>query len=113
MRTLVLNAGFEPLAVVSFKRALVLVMNQKAFMGVMGSVGHFMMILAFARAPASTLMPFLYAQIGFAMLGGWLVFSHVPDQWSMLGMVMIAACGAAGAWLTVRESRVVLQPTET
>jgi hypothetical protein len=30
MRTLVLNAGFEPLAVVSFKRALVLVMNQKA-----------------------------------------------------------------------------------
>jgi 5-methylcytosine-specific restriction endonuclease McrA len=30
MRTLVLNAGFEPLAVVSFKRALVLVMNDKA-----------------------------------------------------------------------------------
>ncbi len=30
VRTLVLNAGYEPLAVVSFKRALVLVMNQKA-----------------------------------------------------------------------------------
>jgi Restriction endonuclease len=30
MRTLVLNAGFEPLAIVSFKRALVLVMNHKA-----------------------------------------------------------------------------------
>ena len=30
MRTLVLNAGFEPLAVVSFRRALVLVMNDKA-----------------------------------------------------------------------------------
>ncbi|MFV0375485.1 HNH endonuclease [Microbacterium sp.] len=30
MRTLVLNAGYEPLAVVSFKRALVLVMNRKA-----------------------------------------------------------------------------------
>ena len=30
MRTLVLNAGFEPLAVVSFKRAIVLVLNQKA-----------------------------------------------------------------------------------
>ena len=28
--TLVLNAGFEPLAVVSFKRALVLVMSDKA-----------------------------------------------------------------------------------
>ncbi|WP_417511144.1 HNH endonuclease [Microbacterium sp.] len=30
MRTLVLNAGYEPLAVVSFRRALVLVMNHKA-----------------------------------------------------------------------------------
>ncbi len=30
MRTLVLNAGYEPLAVVSFKRALMLVINQKA-----------------------------------------------------------------------------------
>jgi 5-methylcytosine-specific restriction endonuclease McrA len=29
-RTLVLNAGYEPLAVVSFRRAIVLVMNQKA-----------------------------------------------------------------------------------
>lgn len=30
MRTLVLNAGYEPLAVVSFRRALALVMNQRA-----------------------------------------------------------------------------------
>ncbi|MEA9986377.1 MULTISPECIES: HNH endonuclease [Subtercola] len=30
MRTLVLNAGYEPLGVVSFRRALVLVMNEKA-----------------------------------------------------------------------------------
>ena len=30
MRTLVLNAGYEPLGVVSFKRALMLVLNNKA-----------------------------------------------------------------------------------
>ena len=30
MRTLVLNAGYEPLGVVSFHRALILVLNQKA-----------------------------------------------------------------------------------
>jgi 5-methylcytosine-specific restriction endonuclease McrA len=30
MRTLVLNAGYEPLGVVSFRRALMLVLNQKA-----------------------------------------------------------------------------------
>lgn len=75
------------------------------FMGLMATVGHFMLILAYRNAPASTLTPYLYAQIGFAMLGGWLVFSHVPDGWSLLGMTLIAACGAAGAWLTVHEAR--------
>ena len=39
MRTLVLNAGYEPLAVVSFKRALVLVMNEKATI-VAHDIGH-------------------------------------------------------------------------
>ena len=83
------------------------------FMGVMGTVGHFVMILAYAKAPVSTLTPFLYAQIAFAMIGGWLVFSHVPDQWSVLGMALIAFCGAAGAWLTVRESRIPIEHPET
>ena len=74
-------------------------------MGVLGAVGHFLLILAYQRAPASTLTPYLYTQIGFAMLGGALVFAQVPDAWSLLGIAMIAVCGAAGAWLTVRERR--------
>ena len=82
------------------------------FMGFMATVGHFALILAYQRAPAATLTPYLYAQIAFAMLGGWLVFSHVPDRQSMIGIVMIAVCGAGGAWLTVRESRVALEPIE-
>ena len=82
-------------------------------MGLMATIGHFMMILAYARTPVSTLTPFLYAQIGFAMLGGWLAFSHVPDDLSLLGIGMIAVCGAMGAWLAVRESRIIIQVTET
>jgi len=72
-------------------------------MGLMGTIGHFMLILAFQRAPASVLTPYLYAQIAFAMLGGLLVFGHVPDTLSLAGIGTIAVCGAAGAWLTVRE----------
>ncbi|MDB5859012.1 MAG: putative transrane protein [Ramlibacter sp.] len=75
------------------------------FMGLVGTVGHFMLILAYYRAPAAVLTPYLYAQIGFAMLGGVLVFQHVPDHLSLFGIGMIAFCGAAGAWLTVRERR--------
>jgi drug/metabolite transporter (DMT)-like permease len=77
-------------------------------MGFMATVGHFMLILGYARAPAATLTPYLYGQIGFAMVGGWLAFSHIPDLWAMLGMALVAVCGAAGAWLTVRESRIGL-----
>jgi len=82
-------------------------------MGFMGTVGHFILILAYQRAPASTLTPYLYAQIAFAMLGGWLVFSQVPDRYSLIGISMIAVCGAAGAWLTVRERRVPIEPAES
>ena len=75
-------------------------------MGLLGTVGHFMLILAYYRAPAATLTPYLYSQIAFAMIGGVIVFSHVPDNLSHpLGTGMIAFCGAAGAWLAVREQR--------
>lgn len=73
------------------------------FMGLAGAVGHFMLILAYQRAPASVLSPMLYTQIGFATLGGWVAFAHVPDASALAGMALIAACGAAGAWLALRR----------
>jgi drug/metabolite transporter (DMT)-like permease len=82
-------------------------------MGFLATAGHFFLIMAYMRAPAATLTPFLYAQIGFAMLGGWLVFQHVPDQWTLVGMGLVALCGALGAWLTVREARVPVQPARS
>ncbi len=84
-----------------------------ALVGLAGTVGHFVLILAYQRASAATLTPYLYCQIAFAMLGGWLIFSQVPDGWSLFGIAMIATCGAAGAWLTVRDSRVMLDHVES
>ncbi len=82
-------------------------------MGMMATVGHFFLILAYQRAPASTLTPYSYAQIAFAMLGGWLLFDHVPDRTALAGIGLIAACGAAGAWLTMRERHIPIKPAET
>ncbi|WP_138512159.1 DMT family transporter [Rhodoferax bucti] len=83
-----------------------------ALMGFLGSLGHFIFIQAFKRAPAAVLMPYMYAQIAFAMLGGWIIFSHMPDQWTLAGMALIAVCGAAGAWLTAHESRAAAETPE-
>lgn len=74
-------------------------------MGVLGAFGHFLLILGYQRAPATALTPYLYAQIGFAMVCGWIVFGHVPDGWAAVGMGLIALCGVGGAWLTLNEHR--------
>jgi drug/metabolite transporter (DMT)-like permease len=81
------------------------VLLELVFMGVSGCIGHFLLILAFERSPAGTLMPYMYAQIAFAMLGDWLVFSHVPDHGSLLGIGLITLSGIAGGLLTVYEIR--------
>lgn len=81
------------------------VLLELVLMGVAGATGHFLLILAFERSPAGALMPYMYVQIAFAMLGGWVVFDHVPDQLSVVGMGLIALCGTAGGLLTVYELR--------
>ncbi|PUE18904.1 EamA family transporter [Limnohabitans sp. MMS-10A-160] len=86
---------------------------QLLIMGVLASIGHFLLILAYGRAPAATLTPYMYAQIAFGVLGGWVVFHHLPDQWTFMGMGLIALCGALGAWLTVHENRVTIEPIES
>ena len=73
--------------------------------GLLATGAHLLMVMAFSRARAATLMPFVYMQIGFAAIMSWLVFDHTPDFWTWVGMLIIAACGISTAWLNVREAR--------
>ena len=68
-------------------------------LGVFGSIGHYLLIQAYHRAPASRLTPYLYAQIAFATLAGWVVFGYAPDAWSIAGIALIALCGGLGVRL--------------
>ena len=78
---------------------------QLCLVGTMGTLGHYLLILAFAKAPAVTITPFLYSGIAFATFGGWLVFAHVPDRVAVLGMLLIALCGLGAGWLSHREQQ--------
>jgi drug/metabolite transporter (DMT)-like permease len=71
--------------------------------GFAGTLGHYLLIIAFSKAPAASVTPFLYSSIGFATLSGWLVFDDVPDRIAMVGMLLIALCGLGAGWLTQRE----------
>ena len=61
--------------------------------GVTGGVGHFLYTKAFVYAPASILAPINYIQLLWAGLLGWLVFDHIPDTLSTIGLCVVAASG--------------------
>jgi drug/metabolite transporter (DMT)-like permease len=61
--------------------------------GVLASVGHFLLIRAYDHASATLLAPYSYSALVWAMLMGWLVFGDFPDAWSLLGMGIIVASG--------------------
>jgi drug/metabolite transporter (DMT)-like permease len=62
-------------------------------LGMFGGMGHFLLIRAFQDSPASRLAPLLYFQLVLATLLGWVVFGHLPDRVSVLGMFIIGAAG--------------------
>lgn len=64
-----------------------------ALIGLLASVGHFVLIRAYDYASATGLAPFFYTQLVWVMLLGWLVFGDFPDGWSLLGMGIIVAAG--------------------
>jgi len=81
-----------------------------ALIGVLGTIGHFLFILAFQRAPASALTPFTYLQLVFATLIGWLAYNTFPDALTLAGMALIAGSGLLLTWHERR--RALLAPAE-
>lgn len=73
--------------------------------GVLGAAGHFLFTAAYRHAPASLLAPMTYVQLVWAGLLGWLVFGHMPDAMTILGMCVVAASGALIALKSHRSSR--------
>jgi drug/metabolite transporter (DMT)-like permease len=71
-------------------------------LAVYGGTGHFLLTHAFRHAPASTLAPFLYVQLIWASLLGWMFYEQWPDALAIAGMVTIVAGGVAVA-LTERR----------
>ena len=61
--------------------------------GVLASVGHFLLIKAYEHASATLLVPFTYSALVWAVLLGWLVFGDFPDGWSLVGMGIIVLSG--------------------
>ena len=73
-----------------------------ALAGFCGALGHFLLILAYTRAPAAMLSPFIYTQIVWMVLSGWLIFGDVPGGWTLAGGAVVIS---SGLWLVRLEHR--------
>jgi drug/metabolite transporter (DMT)-like permease len=73
-----------------------------AFLGLLGSLAHLLMILAYARAPASILAPMSYLQLIWSTVLGLALFGNFPDGWTLAGGGAIAA---SGLYVIHRERR--------
>ena len=68
--------------------------------GLWGGLGHYIFILAYRHAPASTLAPFIYFGLITHTTLGYLVFGQLPDTWTISGAMIVIA---SGVYLVHRE----------
>jgi drug/metabolite transporter (DMT)-like permease len=73
-----------------------------AWTGVASGLGHFLFIRAHHLAQVAVLAPFLYSQLVFATIVGFLVFGDLPDAWTGIGALVIIS---SGLYVFYRERR--------
>jgi drug/metabolite transporter (DMT)-like permease len=70
--------------------------------GLCGGLGHYLVAQAHRYATAATLGPFLYQQILYMTLLGWLVFGQWPDALVIAGAAVVVASGLYLLWVEMR-----------
>jgi len=70
---------------------------------VFGALGEILVIKALEVAHAVILAPLQYTMLIWGILYGYLIFSDLPDQWTMIGALIIMATGL----YTLHRERVV------
>lgn len=77
------------------------------FVGVCAGIGHLCLTLAFRYASPPVLAPLEYTGLIWAVLFGYWFFDELPDQWTVVGMMMIAG---AGIFVVYREASLSAAP---
>lgn len=74
-----------------------------AMMGLIGGLGHLLLITALGFAQAATVAPFAYASLVFSAIWGYALFGEIPDRWTWIGALVIVG---AGLYVWHRERRI-------
>ena len=64
-----------------------------SLIGIITVSGHFLIILSFKSADASKLAPISYFEVVTNTIFGYFLFNHFPDNWTLVGLVVIISSG--------------------
>ena len=73
-----------------------------ASLGVIATLGHFLIAKAYEQAEASLLAPLAFTEIIMATILGWAFFGDLPDRWTVLGVTILIG---SAIYISVRERR--------
>lgn len=73
--------------------------------GLSGGLGHLLQTMAYRRAPASVLAPFIYMQMIAAVTMGWLIWGHFPDPVTWIGIAIICVSGIVNGLVEYKRAR--------
>jgi len=86
--------GLAPFAIAVWEMPdTVLEWTLACLMGVLGATGHYLLALAHRYAPSTVIAPFLYQQVFYMALFGYLVFGDVPGTAVWIGAAIVIASG--------------------
>lgn len=75
-------------------------------MGVLGGIGHWLIIKAYRIATTTALAPYAYLQLVWMVSLGYLFFGDLPDMWTIGGALIIVS---SGLYIVHRERQLRLR----
>lgn len=62
-------------------------------LGIAASMAYWLVVRAYRAAEASMLAPYIYLQVLWSLMLGYLVFGQLPDRWTVTGAIIIISSG--------------------
>ncbi|MCF6216680.1 MAG: DMT family transporter [Emcibacter sp.] len=73
-----------------------------AALGLSAYIGQVCMVQAYRYGEATIVTPFEYVRLIFIALAGFLIFAEIPDQWTIMGAIIISG---STLYIALREAK--------
>ena len=98
--TFITGLASLPLAILAWQAPSIGDLGLFAAVGVGGTSGNYLLVLAYRNAPAAVVAPFDYTKLIWASVFGWMLWRESPEPAVWIGAAVVAA---AGVYITRRE----------